>query len=432
MEPGATVGLSSRVLHTAGRASWGTRRLFLHASRSRGDNLLSEEPRPSTASRPEPIATEMTARERAEAKRYGQIKLETSLMDIGLDLAVLAYIAVWLARPIDTWLRQSALLDHSQSLRLLVLFLIVTGLHAIVSFPLSFYAGYRVEHRFRLSTLSLGGWLWRYAKRLGLATALSMVLFLGLYWIIWTTGPWWWLVAAAAFLLVSVLLGQLAPVLILPLFYKIERLENPELTDRFRRLTEGTGLSIEGIYRMALSAETVKANAMLAGLGRTRRVLLGDTLLEKFTPEEIEVIFAHEVGHHVFRHMIKLLAAGVLYSALGFWLCDRLLAAWVESVQGVFAYPQLPVFALPMLMLLLMLFGVVVGPLQNAISRYYERQCDRYALDRTRLRAAYISAFRKLARLNKEDPEPSRMAIVLFYSHPPIAQRVAMADRKAR
>ncbi len=124
-----------------------------------------------------------------------------------------------------------------------------------------------VEKRFALSTLTLGGWLWRYAKRNGLATALGAALVLGLFWLIWTTHGWWWLAAAAAFFAVSIVFGQLLPVLILPLFYKIEKLDAPELAERIGRLAAGTGLSIEGVYRMALSDETVKANAMLAGLG---------------------------------------------------------------------------------------------------------------------------------------------------------------------
>ena len=137
-------------------------------------------------------------------------------------------------------------------------------------------------------------------------------MMLGLYWLIWTAGGWWWLAAAGLFFLVSVALGQLLPVLILPLFYKIERLDQPELAARIARLAEGTGLSIEGVYRMALSDETVKANAMLAGLGRTRRVLLGDTLLDAFSPDEIEVILAHEIGHHVFGHIRKMIVGGAV------------------------------------------------------------------------------------------------------------------------
>jgi STE24 endopeptidase len=373
---------------------------------------------------------ELSPEELAEAKRYGRLSLKYNLMDKGLDFLYLALMAMLFARPIDEWLARAAVLDRWESLRLVVFFVILAGLNALVSLPLSFKADYLLEHRFGLSKLSLAGWAWRYVKRFVLAVAFGAVMLLGLYWIIWTTGPWWWLVAAAAFFLVSIVLGQLLPVLILPLFYKIERLDAPELNQRIGRLAEGTGLSIEGVYRIALSEETVKGNAMLAGLGRTRRVLLGDTLLDKFTPDEIEVIFAHEVGHHVHRHIHKLIAAGLVFTAVGFWVSDRALAAWVEQAQGIFRHSQLPVFALPMLMLILSVFGALLGPLQNAISRHFERQSDRYALERTGKRSAYIAAFRKLARLNKDDPDPHWLEVVLFRSHPPISQRVAMAKKE--
>src|SRR5205085_10611236 len=123
----------------------------------------------------------------------------------------------------------------------------------------------------------------------------------------------------------TLVLGRIVPILILPLFYKVTRLDDAALLERLRRLAEGTGLKVEGIYRLHLSAETRKANAALTGLGRTRRVLLGDTLLDRFTPEEIEVVFAHEVGHHVFRHLPKTIVFSVFFSCAGFWLVDRFL-----------------------------------------------------------------------------------------------------------
>ena len=374
----------------------------------------------------------MTVEELAEAKRYGRLDLMCTLVDKGLDVAYLSVMALCLAPWIDRRLVLCPLLKDWWSIRLAVLFLVVVGLHVCVSLPLSYYSGHVLEHRFSLSKLTFSGWLWRYAKRLALATAFGLVLFLGLYWIIWVTGAYWWLVGAAAFFGVSVLLGQLVPVLILPLFYKIERLDDPELGQRMAELANGTGLSIEGVYRMAMSVETVKANAMLAGLGRTRRVLLSDTLLEQFTPEEIEVIFAHEVGHHVFRHLRKMLLAGLVYSAFGFWVSSRLLVEWVIHVEGSFDYAKLPdyVYTLPLLMLVLTLLANLLEPLQNMVSRRYERQSDRYALGRTGQGAAYASAFRKLARLNKDDPDPHWLDVLLFHSHPPISERLAMAAEK--
>jgi STE24 endopeptidase len=374
-----------------------------------------------------PCAAGMTGSELAEAKRYGRIELGCALADKGIDVAYLAVAAFLLAAPLDRWLQTRPLLAGNWTLRLAVLFLIVMAIHVVVSFPLSFYSGHVLEHQFQMSTQTFGRWLWRYVKRNLLAVGLSLVLLLGLYWLIWTTGPFWWLVATAAFFVVTIVLGQLAPVLILPLFYGVEKLDSPELADRMARLAAGTGLSIEGVYRLALSEETVKANAMLAGVGRTRRVLLGDTLLSSFSPEEIEVIFAHEIGHHVFRHIRKMILIGLLYSAAGFWICDRLLNVWVAHGGAAFDYSRLPVDTLPLLLLILTVFGLLLEPLQNAISRRFERQCDRYALERTGLKDAYLSAFRKLAKLNKDDPNPHWLDVLLFHSHPPVAERLAMA-----
>jgi STE24 endopeptidase len=371
----------------------------------------------------------MTPDELAEAKRYGRLELICTLADKAIDIAYLAVAAFLLARPVESWLNVFLLPQRNDSIRLMLLFLILTAGHIAVSFPLSFYSGHVLEHRFSLSTQTFAAWLWRYAKRNLLGMALGMALMLGLFWLIWTTGPIWWLVAAGAFFLVSVLLGQLAPVLILPLFYKIEKLDTPELTGRIASLAVGTGLSIEGVYRLDLSQETVKANAMLAGLGRTRRVLLGDTLLKGFSPEEIEVIFAHEIGHHVFHHIRKMIAAGIFYSAAGFFICDRILAAWAAGGTGPLKYSQLPVYTLPLVMFILTLFAMLLEPVQNIISRHYERQSDRYAIDRTGNKAAYISAFCKLAKLNKDDPNPHPLEVFLFHSHPSIAERLALAEK---
>jgi len=374
----------------------------------------------------------MTDGERAEAKRYGRLELGCALADKAVDVAYLAVAAFLLAGPIDRWLQTSPLLANNWTLRLAALFLVVMGIHVAVSFPLSFYSGHLLEHQFQLSTQTFRRWLWRYFKRNLLAVAFSLALVLGLYWLIWLTGGWWWLAAAAAFFVVSIVLGQLAPVLILPLFYRIEKLDVPELSERLARLAAGTGLSIEGVYRMDLSEETVKANAMLAGLGRTRRVLLGDTLLNGFSPDEIEVIFAHEIGHHVLRHIRKMIVAGLLYSTTGFWVCDRLLTVWAArggSIDYAKLYTEMPVDTAPFVLLILTLFGMLMEPLQNAVSRRFEGQSDRYALERTGLKDAYLSAFRKLAKLNKDDPNPHWLDVLLFHSHPPVAQRLAMAEK---
>jgi STE24 endopeptidase len=275
----------------------------------------------------------------------------------------------------------------------------------------------------------VAGWVQRYLKRNALGLVLGGVLILGLYWLIWTTRGWWWLTAAGAFFCVSIIMGRLFPVLIMPLFYKIERLDAPELAQRMNDLASGTGLSIEGVYRIAFSQETVKANAMLAGLGSTRRVLLGDTLLDNFSTAEIAVVLAHEIGHHVFRHVRQMILVGLVISVAGFWICDRVLIG-VAGQGGTLDYAALAVWTEPWIMLILSVFGLLLEPLMNGLSRRNERQCDRYALVRTAEPAAYISAFSKLAQQNKDDPCPHWFEVFWLHDHPPIGERLAIATEK--
>jgi STE24 endopeptidase len=251
------------------------------------------------------------------------------------------------------------------------------------------------------------------------------MLLAGLYALLWASGSLWWLWATLGWLLVTLVLGQILPVVILPLFYKVVPLQDESLLSRLRGLTRGTTLTVQGIYRLELSKDTKKANAALAGLGNTRRVLLGDTLLEQFSPEEIEVVFAHEVGHHVYRHIIKMIGVQVVTSLCGFRLVDLLLTNLAPALgyRG-FDDPA----ALPLVLLVLAVFGLILSPALNALSRFHERQCDRYALDRTANAAAYRSAFIKLARINKSNPDPHPLVAWLFYDHPPIRQRLAMAE----
>ena len=156
--------------------------------------------------------------------------------------------------------------------------------------------------------------------------------------------------------------------------------------------------------------------------------MLGDTLLDGFSPEEIEVVFAHEIGHHVLHHIRKMIAEGLVFSTAGFWICDWILRTWTARDGQPIVYARLPVDSMPLLLLMLTLFAMLLEPLQNVISRRFERQADRYALERSGRKDAFLSAFRKLARLNKDDLTPHWLDVFLFYSHPPVAERLAMAE----
>lgn len=376
---------------------------------------------------PEETAEGFTDERLHEAKEYGRQQLHCSILGLILDFAILLLVVFWVAEPLDGWLLTTAGIEN-RWLRLAVFFLAFMAFSLAATFSLAWYGGFYLEHKFELSRQTFGRWLGRYALQHLLATALGLFLVEGLYLVIMVADQYWWIAAAFATFLVTVVLGQLAPVLILPLFYKIERLEESELGERFERLSVGTGLKIEGIYRMQLSRETVKANAMLAGLGSTRRVILGDTLLEQFEPEEIEVVLAHEIGHHVHHHILKMVMAGFGYSLATFFACDLALGWWASWNSQPLDYDQLSVASLPLIMLVASVCSTLLGPLQNSVSRHYERQCDRYALHRTGLQSSYRSAFSKLATLNKADPDPHPWEVFLFHDHPPINERLAMAD----
>ncbi len=385
------------------------------------DTDVAEEP--TAGSLADELGRDMTPEELDEARSYGRSQLVLTLADHAVDLVYLGLMTFVFAVPLANWIGKS---NWPDTIQLAAMFAIVFGLHVLVSLPVSFVSGWLVEARFDLTNQTALRWFRKYVERMVLSSVFALAIFVLLFWIIWLSGSYWWLVAAGAFFVINVLVGQLVPVLILPMQFKIEKLDRDDLSQRMARLTQGTGLSIEGIYRMALSQETKKANAMLAGLGRTRRVLIGDTLLSEFSPDEIEVIFAHEVGHHVYRHISKLIAIGAVFSLVSFWCYDRIATAWV----GVESFDQapIPVVALPLLMFLTKVFSLLVEPLQNAIMRHFERQCDAYALERTQMHDAYLSAFRKLAVLNKDDPNPHPLEVFLFHSHPPISRRLAMAE----
>jgi STE24 endopeptidase len=356
-----------------------------------------------------------------EVKGYQKRKLTAAVSATVIGLAYLAVLAFWLG----------AILGHrlagfGDGLRLLIMAAVVGAGAEILTLPIDFWSGFILEHRYQLSNQSLKAWMWRRIKGYLVGGVIGLILLFGLYALLWLAGDLWWLWAAGGWLLVTLILGQLVPVLILPLFYKVTPLDEPSLLERLQRLAEGTGLTVAGVYRLHLSQETRKANAALAGLGRTRRVLLGDTLLDKFTPEEIEVVFAHEVGHHVHRHLPKMVVVSVILATAGFWLVHRVLGLIAVDL-GYHGYAD-PA-ALPLLLLVLTVFGLVLSPAQNALSRFFERQCDHYALERTQMPLAYRSAFVKLARINKSDPDPNPWVAWLFYDHPPIRQRLAMAEK---
>jgi len=285
----------------------------------------------------------------------------------------------------------------------------------ILDFFLSLYSGFYLERAFGLSNQNFGQWGTEFLKRSVLVFGISLPLVWELYFLIRNVPDFWWIVAWAGFALVSVVLGQLFPVWIVPLFYKYGRVENEELKRRIFRLVEHYRLSLENVYSLNLSKTTKKANAMFAGLGRTKRLVLSDTLLDQFTIDEIESVVAHELGHCVHQDVWLHLGFGLVTSFVGFWLAFQLLRSVVSELA-----------AFPLLYLLMSFLGTLLTPLNGAYSRWREREADRFAL-KAASKEGFIGAMEKLARLNLADPHPHPLIEWWFYTHPPIEKRIQMA-----
>jgi STE24 endopeptidase len=304
----------------------------------------------------------------------------------------------------------------------MTIFLIV--ILQVIEFPFAFYHGHLLEHRYGLSTQSFGHWLTDQAKGIGLGMVLAIagtsIVFASMrQW----PAAWWW-ISAAIFVVATVGLAQLAPVLLLPIFYTFKPLDRPALVERLLALATRARTDVVGVFEWVLSGHTKKANAALAGMGKTRRILLSDTLLTDYSEDEIEVILAHELAHHVHRDLWRGIAVQAFALVAGFFVADRLLRALVEPMQlrGI-ADPA----ALPAMMLIGGAGSLLLMPLANAFSRAQERAADRYALTTTRNVDAFVTAMKRLSQQNLAEEYPSPLVRWLFYSHPPIRERIEAA-----
>jgi STE24 endopeptidase len=299
---------------------------------------------------------------------------------------------------------------------------------ALFTTPFNFYSGFILPHRFGLSNQTLAGWIFDTLKGGLISTVLGVPLLVALYAAIRAFPDTWWFWAAAGYSLVTVVLTTLAPVVLMPLFYKFNPLEDErkDLVERLVSLAEQAGTQVEGVYSFDMSRRTRTANAALVGMGKTRRILLGDTLLEEFSSKEIETILAHELAHHVHHDIPLGLLFGTVLQFVTFYL----------AAQGLqLAANRLPLLdlsdpaGLPFLTLLFGIAGFISMPIGNTYSRWREGLADDYALEATEKPHRFADAFARLANQNLADADPSRWVRWLLASHPPLKDRIAKAER---
>jgi len=372
-------------------------------------------------------APEQTAEQRTEAKRYEAIHNRLFLVDI---LATAAALALFLLLGLSTNLRvfiERRMSENAFAVVALYTVIVTIIYYFMILIPLH-YRAYRYELQFKLSRQSFSAWLADEFKSMGLNMILLVVFLELVYFLLRAAPTWWWVWAAAAWTLLVVVLTKLAPVLLIPLFFKREPLADEELAERLRHLVERVQMNVVAVEKLGLGAKTVKANAMLAGLGNTKRVLLGDTLLDHFSHDEIETVLGHELGHHYYNHVWKLIGAGSAATFAGFFVANVVLKGLVGSLDFLGFYNAADVATFPILAVALLVMALVAMPATNAFSRALERQADRFALRLTRKPGAFISAMRRLAVQNLADTEPSPVVEALLHGHPSISRRIAAAE----
>jgi len=359
------------------------------------------------------------------ARDYARIRYRLLLTHLGASLAFLAALqgTGW-SQAIARW--WSARLT-SEPLIILGYLATVGPLYYLAMLPLHFYGSFVLEHRFGLSRMTVGRWGIRELKQIGISAVLGIALVEGFYALLRHAPARWPLWATAGWVGISIVLTRLFPTVILPMFYKTTPLQNASLTQRLLALCRRVGLSALGVFRFDLGVETRKANAALAGLGKTRRILLSDTLLADFTPDEIEGVLAHELAHHRYHHLVLMLCV----SAIGSWIAfslTKIMGARAAALAGLQGLSDIA--GSPLLMLGLSVLNLIGLPLQQGLSRLFEWQADRFAVAHTTPPQAFASALRRLAQLNLADPNPPRWIVWLFYDHPPITERIRAAEAR--
>ncbi len=369
-----------------------------------------------------------------KAREYAKIRRRLSFVDLGI--AALGLLIVFVTG-LDKWLRNTIQgisflswqpVQGWYPLQILLYFLLAILVYQLITLPLGYYSGFVLPHRYGISTMSLKAWVKDLCKGLGLGLVLEAAAITLIYGLLAFQPLTWWLWVAIIMLFFSVIMANLAPILLFPLFYKFTPLPEGELTQRLLALTQRANTKVRGIYSMQMSNKTTAANAALMGLGNTRRVVVGDTMIDRYTVDEIEVVLAHELGHHVHSDIWKLIISQSLLMLGGLYIANLIL----HGVVAAGLYRSLTDAAtLPFFFLLTGVFSLIVMPISNSYSRLIEYQADEYALQSTHKVEAFKSAMTRLANQNLAEIEPSPVVEILFHSHPSISKRLKHAEEFA-
>jgi len=361
------------------------------------------------------------------AKKYNNIKLAIGIGEgIASFVLILLFVSLGYSKQLESYLSEYFLNQYL----LFLLFLFVVGLAgSILSFPISYYTGFYLEHKYNLSNQTFWKWILEGLKGLLVSLVIGVPILLLFYFVLNYFGTNWWLPFAIIMFFISVVLSQIFPILIFPIFYKISPIENESLKEKIKKLANNAKLKVENVYKFDMSKNTKKANAAFTGLGKTKRIILGDTLLDNYSEDEIETVIAHELGHFKKKHIVKNIIIGTVSSFLTLYI----IAVLYENSLSWFGFENITqVAALPLLALWSTLIGLLQSPLGNMLSRKFEYEADEYAVLETKNPTAFKNTLEKLTEQNLGDKEPHPFVEWFFYSHPSIKNRLSAIESFAK
>ena len=367
-----------------------------------------------------------TREEIARAKSYhktGNILRFTGIAAVAVLFVLLIYTGA--ARRIDEAVSARV---SSFPLRVLICFLVIFIIYTAVLFPLRFYRSYIVEHRYGFSNHTFGGWLGDFFKGSAVSLVLGVILAVGFYWLLKASPRWWWLLATGAFAVYAAVVILLMPVLIDPLFNKFTPMQDRQMKEDIINLARKAGIEVGEVLVMDASRRTSHTNAYFTGFGHTKRIVLYDTLVDRHTKPEILSVIAHEIGHWKFAHIYKGYILGILGTLLVILLI-KFAGGWLVSRMPLGTETLASPATIPLVFLIIFLCNLFSMPVQNAISRGFERQADRTALELTGDGDTFVNMQVKLSRINASDPDPPALIYYWFYTHPTTMERIAAAEK---
>jgi len=353
-----------------------------------------------------------------DSKKYQKLKKRFFFIGIALDLVVLT--ALWVSGG-SIWLRDLSFKVCSNIFILNGAYIsfFCFGLY-IIHLPLNYYLGFVWEHKFNLSNQTFKNWTVDEFKKSFISFVVIFILIQVVYLLLRKFPEGWWIGASMFWLFLTLVLARITPQFLIPLFYKYSVVEDAELRERVMSLFKKCNVTIENVYAIDASSKTKKPNAFVCGLGKSRRVVLGDTLLSDFTVSEIEAVVAHELAHYKNRDIIKIIAVNTVMVFAGFYLIDVLFKQLGISNIADIAY-------FPVITLAFMVFGFLATPLSNWFSRWLEANADLFCLEMTKNPSAFATMMQKLGEMSLSDFAPNWFDEILFFDHPPIAKRILMA-----